>query len=601
MAKCQLKSADVGTCFSMSALKYVLPVFLLLCVVFIAQPTRSFEAIPAQVPTLVPPTLVPVVDSGLSDALPSESVVARIQTEGKVRVGILFNAPPFGELNIRGEVSGYDADLARSMAEIWGVEAELVQVTRQTAIDMLTSGAVDMLLATQTHRRGLDSKVEFSQTYYRETQSMMVREADGAQSLTDMANRKVGVVIGTSAEEAVNSWQARSGVTVTVQPYLTLDQAFVALVNSEIDGVVDKRVSLFRAVTQPGVVRILDEPVMPEPYAVVMRRQDVNLRNLVNRTLQYLVNSGRMNEIYQTYFPDSKFPLDTLAVWSGLGEDAPTPAQFATDIPFPTQYVVPRLQSEGVLRVAGLATVAEDAPESERRLDAFNRSVVEELVTRWGLRADYLPDSAANALDLLASGQADLAVGVEPNWSWADRVDFTGTYFLHGDRIMAKANSDIEGFDQLRGKWIAVFVSEPQARDRVKEWAESVNNVSYQFFDLTNEADAIIGMTAQSNYDVVYGDSLKLIPHVQADPEAVRLTTRGDTGDPWYSRTYVGFAVPRNDLDFRLLVEYTLQEMGRDGALANLLTPVMMPEDIPTFEFWPGSSDYLGFQLARAS
>lgn len=428
---------------------------------------------------------------------------------------------------------------------------------------------------------------------------MMVREGDSAQSLADLANRKIGVVLGSSAEAAVNAWQQRSGITVTMLTYLTLDQAFVGLVNSEVDGVIDKRVNLFRAISQPGLVRVLDEPVMPEPYAVVMRRQDVNFRNLVNRTLQYLVTNGRMNEIYQTYFPDSQFPLDTLAVWSGLGEDAPVPGQFPPDIPYPTQYVVPRMQSDSSLRVAGLANVSEDAPESERRLAVLNRAVVEEMAARWGIRADYIPDSSANALDLLASGQADLAVGVQPDWGWADRVDFTGTYFLHGDRLMVKANSDVEGFNELRGKWIAVFVSEPDARDRVKEWAESVNNVSYQFFDLTNEADAAFGMTAQNNYDVVYGDSLKLMPHVQADPENLRLTTRGETGDPWYSRSYVGFAVPRNDLDFRLLVEYTLQEMGRDGTIANLLTPVLLPEDIPTFEFWPGASDYLGFQLAK--
>jgi ABC-type amino acid transport substrate-binding protein len=100
------------------------------------------------VPTLVPPTLVPVQDTGIGDALASESAIARIQRDGKVRVGLLYNAPPFGELNIRGEVSGFDADLARSMAEAWGVEVEYVQVTRQTAIDTLRAGQVDMLVRT---------------------------------------------------------------------------------------------------------------------------------------------------------------------------------------------------------------------------------------------------------------------------------------------------------------------------------------------------------------------------------------------------------------------------------------------------------------------
>ncbi|MBE0688633.1 MAG: transporter substrate-binding domain-containing protein [Anaerolineae bacterium] len=118
--------------------------------------------------TLVPPTLVPQPPDAMIDALPSESGVARIQADAKVRAGILYNEPPFGVLNERGEVSGFDADLARALAEAWGVDLEFVQVTRQTAIDTLTAGEVDLLLAALPHNRTLDSRVEFSQAYYPE-------------------------------------------------------------------------------------------------------------------------------------------------------------------------------------------------------------------------------------------------------------------------------------------------------------------------------------------------------------------------------------------------------------------------------------------------
>jgi hypothetical protein len=59
----------------------------------------------------------------------------------------------------------------------------------------------------------------------------------------------------------------------------------------------------------------------------------------------------------------------------------------------------------------------------------------------------------------------------------------------------------------------------------------------------------------------------------------------------------VALAMPRNDLDFRLLVEYTLQEMAQDGTLATLLQPVMLPDEMPVFDIWPGAAAYLGFNL----
>ncbi|MFN8447968.1 MAG: hypothetical protein U0521_05120 [Anaerolineae bacterium] len=52
-----------------------------------------------------------------ADALPSESGVARIARDGKVRVGVLYNEPPFGVFGIRVRNLVFDADLACAMAE----------------------------------------------------------------------------------------------------------------------------------------------------------------------------------------------------------------------------------------------------------------------------------------------------------------------------------------------------------------------------------------------------------------------------------------------------------------------------------------------------
>jgi polar amino acid transport system substrate-binding protein len=395
---------------------------------------RAAPAMQDAVPTLVPPTLVPIVESGMIDALPSESAIARIRASSVLRVGILFNEPPFGELNIRGEVSGFDADLARAMAEAWGIQAELVQVTRQTAIEMLLAGDVDVLMAAQPRSRDLDSRVEFSQAYYPNAQMMAVREGDGAAVLGHMEGRKVGVVLGTRGERAVSDWMTRSRVNATIQTYLTLDQALTALLAQEVDGVVENRLKLERAIAaQPGVMRFVAEPVGAEPYAVVMRRQDVNMRNLVDRTLQYLVDTGRMNELHRRYFAGAAYPGDRFALWADIGDEAPRLDQYSVEMQFPQQYAVPRIQSAGVVRVAGVQALPEDAAESERALDGYNRALVEAMASRWGVRVEYIPDSGANALDLVAAGQADLAIGEEPTWncctanacSWKKRAPST--------------------------------------------------------------------------------------------------------------------------------------------------------------------------------
>lgn len=580
----------------MKRFSYTFVMLITLLLVWGLTPSLSAEVTFQPAPTLVPPTLVPSQDTAVGDVLLDESSLVQVQRDGKVRVGLLYNAPPFGTLNLRGEVSGYESDLAKKMAETWGVEFVPVQVTQQNGIGMLKIGKIDMLMGLQTHRRDMDSQVEFSQTYFADAQSMLVRQDDGAAGLRDMNGRRVGFVLGTSAAESISLWQQRSGIGISIQSYLTIDQAYSALVNSEIDGVVDSRIQLIKVIPQSGMGKILDEAVGPQPYAIAVRRQDVNWRNLINKTLQYLVQKGVLQELHKTYLAGLPYSVNLVPVWGGIGEDAPKIDQFGQNVPYPSQYTIPRLQQVKAIRVAGVSDLPADAPESQKRLEATNRAVIESMAAIWGFRVDYIPNSVGNAVDLVASGEADIAIGVPLDWSVADKVDLTAPYLLHGERVMVKKSDDSETFLDLRGRIVAIFSSEAGAEERAKALAASANS-GIRIFVINNEGDAPTVILSQNNANAVFGDSLKLIPHVQASPNDLRLTRRGTNPDAWYSRVYVGIALPRNDIDFRLLLEYTIQEMYRSGKMQSLLGQVLLPEDIPTADIWPGVSDYLTFKL----
>jgi ABC-type amino acid transport substrate-binding protein len=157
---------------------------------------------------------------------------------------------------------------------------------------------------------------------------------------------------------------------------------------------------------------------------------------------------------------------------------------------------------------------------------------------------------------------------------------------------MVPTRSTIEGFNDLRGQWVATMMGDDTARQRVQEWADSIN-ATVNLYD-TTERDAALTLLQEANADVVYANNLALIPHLEAYPNDLRLTDR------WYSREYFGIAVPRNDIDFRLLVDYTLQELIVDGTLERLSRPLILSDDLPTFDIWPGASEYAGVTLSSS-
>lgn len=521
------------------------------------------------VPTLTPPTPVPWPATAALP-LPVESAVARIVRDGRVRVGMLYNAPPFGLLNIRGEVVGMEADIARSMAAAWGVELDLVQVTRQSATELLRSGGVDYLAAALVKPKDDRRSMEFCQSHYRGAQALMLREAEEASTLAQMNGRLLGVVAGARAENAVARWQARNGLRVPVRRFYTLESARQALLEGAIDGLVDSRLSL-RDSMLPGELRLLDEALEQEAHALAVRPGDSAMRNLINSSLQFLTASGRMAEIHDANFPGSRLPHDQIVIWEGLGESAPQPADFLLPVGPPAQSVLARLEQGLTLRVAGLEPAAPDASASEQRLAAWRRALAQQLAVHLGVTLEPVGGAP---LERLAAGAADLVVGPLLDWAWANQVEYSAPLMLHGERMLVAASSDINNFRALRNLWLGVLSSEAGSEERAQELIESVE-VDINVFTVLRDQDIGWHLVIEGDVDAVFADSLRLLEPMTASPGWLKLTTRCQGCDPWYSRHWRGLALPPHDPEFRHQVEAALQALARDGTLAQLLASVM--------------------------
>jgi ABC-type amino acid transport substrate-binding protein len=564
----------------------ILPYILILLFIGLAVTAQSNDA----VPTLVSPTLVPTVASANTDSLLTESAVASIQQSDVFRVGILYNEPPYGELSVRGDIRGFDAELASLIAETWEVELEFRQVTRQNALEMLNSGAVDAVFSAFIHHRSYDTEVEFSQSYLIGRQSMMVLADSDVEAPTALINRPVGYVIGARAEQALQQWGKQLGLPLNSQFFVTLDLAYVALAQGEIDGVIGEHQRLlWVSRNEPDLTRLLDEPISVEPHAIAVRRQDVNMRNLLNRTIQFLADDGQIEILFSEYFSGQDYPEDLIYLWDEIGE-SPKPSEFETNVPYPQQYAMARILNSGVMRVAGIIDLPENPTESDLRMDVLNRLLANEIAGRWDISVEFVSSTPEMGVDMIRNGQADLVMSIQPNWRFTDTIDYTTPYLLHGDRLMVPANSNVEGFNELRGQWIGVMIGDDTGQQRAKAWADSIN-ATVNFYQ-TLESDAALTILEQDNADVIYSNSLSLIPHLEASPNALRLTDR------WYSRRYFGIGVSRNDIDFRLLVDYTIQQLITDGTLERLSSSLILSDELPLFDIWPGDASYMGINLS---
>ena len=494
------------------------------------------------VPTLTAPTLVPVAAADEpEDFLQAASAISDITATGILRVGILYNEPPYSEFTFQGELRGFDVDLLRKVAAAWNSELELVQVTRLNALDKLNKGEVHALAAAIVRYRHHDAELEFSQTYLQGAQALLVHADSPFTALSELLDQRLGYVIGTRAEDAAAIWSARNGTTLNLRYYLTLDRAVAAVMQGEVSAVIAEKQALNRVTADfADSVRFLDQALVIEPHAFAVRRQDAPLRDALNQTIQLLASEGELDVLFREYFPDESYDPDVAPLWTGIGEEV-LPAQFPAEISYPSTYALPRIKRSGMVRVGGISDDAHGPSTGMGRLDSLNRALAAELAKRWGVTLEMETAGSSSAADLLNSGGADLVVGMKPDWNLAAEMDFSMPYLQHGDRLMVRSNSGIRGFNDLRGRFVGILIGDATARERAQAWADTIN-ATVRYIQ-TSERDAALTLLDYNNANAIYADNLALLAHLEAHPNDLRLTDR------WYSRAYYAIGLPYNDID----------------------------------------------------
>lgn len=534
----------------------------------VATPTQPFSE-PAQTPIPSPVT---------------ESALLAIRERGELRVGTIYNYPPLSFLTSSGLVQGYEPALVEAIAERWGVRVTFIQVTRQTRFPMLAAGEVDMLAGAIPHRRDLEQFVEFTITTFRTGYATLVPSNSPVDSLEGSGIASLGV-IGSDAEDAVMVYAGQHGLSPTLAHFLSPEEAVVALESGVVEALVGRRELIMRAARLAEDARVLNGLLAEEAYAFAVRRGDTPLRDLLDLTLYSIIADGTYGELYSanlyTFTPDLLPEL--------TGESTYSFETFPAEI-LPVESGIERIKSAKPLRVAGLLLAATPAPfDGQPIADGYNRAVINEIARRWNVPVEEIPDSEGQAgLMMLAKGQADLVVGVRPDLAGIGNVAYSLPYYQRGLRLAHMRDVLVLGVDDLDFK--TTMIVEPLAisEDLIKD-----NNGFPRIQAASSNQEAFDALVARG-IEAVVGDEFALILMAQTDSR-IRVVER------LYRPVGHVIAVSPHDPEFLALINFTLQDMWRDGTLENLRQQYFgpyQPEGVAleplVMEFWPGDGSYLG-------
>lgn len=538
-------------------------------------------------PTATPPeqeivvTVEPIVGE---TAVPPSSIptLQRIREQGTLRVGVYEKAPPFGFVDGVNRV-GFDVELARAIANELGVKLDLVVVSPETRMSMLLNDEVDLVAAALTHAQARDEQIDFSQTYFLDGQSLLVRVDSPIINVEGLGDSTIAALENTTSMENMQAELARQNITTaTMQPFSDRLDAVEALRNGQVDAFTsDHAILTYFANTYPEELRTIEKRYVfsEEPYSLGMRPNDSEFRSLIDVTLQKLKTDSTQtyDQLYKKWFGADAIPYE-IEIFPGEW-----PAVISPVAPVPSK--VDTILTQGRI-VAGVQLDFKPfsfADESSNRI-GFDIDILRELAQRWlddANAIEFIPIPSAERIPFLAENRGDLVAAAMTHTNDRDAaIDFSQTYFIDGQRILVRSDSGITNLCEMNGRKVGV-VNGTTALNNVREEAARCQ-ITIELDSQYNENSDVIAALKAGQVDAFVTDGVALGAIADSDPA---LSVVGDR----FSREPYGIGVPTNDSRLRDLVNFTLQAMKADGTYDSIYCR-WFPDATPfPIEKWPGS------------
>lgn len=119
------------------------------------------------------------------------------------------------------------------------------------------------------------------------------RDTAEIKTAADLANKRIGVQEGTTGDEYVTD--KIEGAKVS--RYKKVTDIAMDLKNGKIDAIVLDKMPAQKVVEKNSDLKILDEPLTDEAYAIAVRKGDTELLNSINQTLKKIQEDGTYDKL----------------------------------------------------------------------------------------------------------------------------------------------------------------------------------------------------------------------------------------------------------------------------------------------------------------
>lgn len=214
---------------------------------------------------------------------------------------------PMGFRDEKGNLIGFDIDLANEVAERIGVTIEFQPIDWSMKETELNAGNIDFIWNGYTITAERQEKVAFTKPYLENSQIIVTMADSPISSKADLSGKNVAVQAESSALDAINAEPDVAKSFGELSEFSTNNEAFSDLEAGRSDALVVDEVLARFYMRQNGQekYKVLDEDFGDEEYGIGIRKDDTELLEKVDKALDDMKKDGTYDEIYKKWFSEN--------------------------------------------------------------------------------------------------------------------------------------------------------------------------------------------------------------------------------------------------------------------------------------------------------
>jgi polar amino acid transport system substrate-binding protein len=236
------------------------------------------------------------------------SALEEIQKRGELLVGMEAGYQPFEMQDEKGNIVGFDVDMAYEMGKaIFGEGGEkkvkLINTAWEGIIPALMTHKFDIIMSGMTVLQSRNLKITFCTPYYYIGQVLLINKKD-ADKITNYRDLNKKGAIVTSKLGVTGAFTAEKLMpNATLRLFKTEAEGALQVANGLADGFIydEPQVRVFAAMYRDKTVGLY-EPLTYEPLAWAIRKGDPDFLNWLNNFLAQVRGDGRWDQLKEKWF-----------------------------------------------------------------------------------------------------------------------------------------------------------------------------------------------------------------------------------------------------------------------------------------------------------